>query len=396
MNPKKFFFNILRKIRFLLLSTLDFLTPKKSNCILFGSRAGNQYGDNSRFLFEWVRENMPNLNAYYLTADKKILNSEDKDKSIISYHSFAALKKLLRAKKVFITHGFADMPYKSLCKKRHIIYFLGHGLSFKRTDLAAKEIDSKKARKFKRTTQKLFAYCSSGVERLAIHAYYGIPFDRIRITGTPRNEVLWNNMKNKKNIQSNLENLFSFQNKSKKTILYAPTYLPEQKNDFFSFEDFNMEQLKAFLEKNNLYLFLRMHRNDLLRYGKMAEDPSNNRIRILDFDLVADVNTILYEFDILITDFSSIFLDYLIVDKPIIFITSILEEYQKQTGFYFDYNSVTPGVKVKNFSEFLDSLNECLDKPEKWQEKRIVIANLFHEYQKGESCRKIMEYSMKD
>ncbi|MGC9779660.1 MAG: CDP-glycerol glycerophosphotransferase family protein [Candidatus Heimdallarchaeota archaeon] len=386
---------ILKKLITILLYIFDLIIPKKNNCLLFGSRAGQQYGDNSRFLFEWIRENRPDLDVYYLTYDKKILVSEDKDERIIPYHSMNALKKLLRAKKIFITHGIGDMPYQSLCIRAHEIYYLGHGISFKRTDLATKGGIPKKTMKLKKHSRRLYAFISSGIERLALHTYFGIPYNQIKITGTPRNELLWKNIQNKNNDYPKLHNIFSFQNKIQKTILYAPTYLPEEENAFFSFDDFNLEKLKQFLEKNNLFLFLRMHRNDLQRYRKTNGDLLYDRIKLLDFDLIPDINSILHEFDILITDFSSIFFDYFLVDRPIIYITSKLEEYMEKIGFYFDYDNVTPGPKAKTFLEFIEALRECIVEPDKWKKERNLLTNLFHEYSKGDSCQKIMEYCLK-
>ncbi|MCV5480587.1 CDP-glycerol glycerophosphotransferase family protein, partial [Escherichia coli] len=52
--------------------------------------------------------------------------------------------------------------------------------------------------------------------------------------------------------------------------------------------------------------------------------------------------------DFLITDYSSIYFDYLYLNRPIIFFPFDLEKYTASRDFYLSYNEATPGVKVYN------------------------------------------------
>ena len=67
---------------------------------------------------------------------------------------------------------------------------------------------------------------------------------------------------------------------------------------------------------------------------------------------LSDINKILYNVDLLITDYSSVFYDYLILDRPILFSSFDLMEYQKiDREFYEDYQSSTPGIKCYDWDE---------------------------------------------
>jgi CDP-glycerol glycerophosphotransferase (TagB/SpsB family) len=51
--------------------------------------------------------------------------------------------------------------------------------------------------------------------------------------------------------------------------------------------------------------------------------------------------------DILITDYSSVWFEYLLIDRPIIFFAPDYSEYMEKRGMYLDYNLV-PGVIIKD------------------------------------------------
>ena len=75
--------------------------------------------------------------------------------------------------------------------------------------------------------------------------------------------------------------------------------------------------------------------------------------------------------DMLITDYSSIYFDYLFTDKPVVFFAYDLEKYQKHSReMYFDYEEYTPGVKVKNQQELERVLLELLSGDDSCREAR--------------------------
>ena len=94
--------------------------------------------------------------------------------------------------------------------------------------------------------------------------------------------------------------------------------------------------------------------------------------------------------DVLVTDYSSIYLDFLLVDKPIIFIPYDLKEYQSYRGFLFDYDCNTPGDKVFTQEAFIESLDSSLNSPEQYSAERRVVLDLFHKYQHGNSSSRIL------
>ena len=78
-------------------------------------------------------------------------------------------------------------------------------------------------------------------------------------------------------------------------------------------------------------------------------------------------------------------IDYLLLDRPIIFYNYDIEQYQENDrGFYFDYDMVTPGNKCTNFSELYYELEQIADREDKYVEKRKDVRNIFYD---NEACK---------
>ena len=59
----------------------------------------------------------------------------------------------------------------------------------------------------------------------------------------------------------------------------------------------------------------------------------------------------------LITDYSSVYVDYLLLDRPIVFSCPDLEKYKKDRGFVVeDPSLLMPGTLVRNQKELINSL----------------------------------------
>ncbi|MCT8558388.1 CDP-glycerol glycerophosphotransferase family protein, partial [Glaesserella parasuis] len=81
--------------------------------------------------------------------------------------------------------------------------------------------------------------------------------------------------------------------------------------------------------------------------------------------------------DCLITDYSSIYLDYLIVDRPIIFFSFDLDEYLQGREMYFDYDSVLAGNRVNSFSELFREILKVFVDDRLGKERRKKMSSLF-------------------
>jgi len=154
-------------------------------------------------------------------------------------------------------------------------------------------------------------------------------------------------------------------------------------------KDFDIIHLTHFLEEKKAIIFTRGHAQD----DRSSNTAHSTRIIELGSNLLEDVNDILPVVDILITDYSSIFFDYLLCNKPCIFIPYDREEYERSVGFLFDdYNYWTPGKKVHDYLEFIEAIGEILSGKDTFKDRREELRDLFHYYQKSNTSENIIRF----
>ena len=123
-----------------------------------------------------------------------------------------------------------------------------------------------------------------------------------------------------------------------------PTFRDSRETEYFNFSDLDVPKLHQKLKELNACILIKAHINE----------GNNQAIDFLDGDYVRTVNNddlpyfqeFLSQIDLLVTDYSSIYLDYILVNKPMLFLPYDIELYEKERGFIFDYNENTPGKKV--------------------------------------------------
>jgi len=215
---------------------------------------------------------------------------------------------------------------------------------------------------------------------------FGVNENKIKVWGQPRNDVLFKGQ-NKKIIQSSYPDI----NKYERIILYAPTYREYKDTMLFPFDDYSKNQLNMFLQDKKAIIFIKTHIDETANTSKYIDD----RVRLLDEDMVDDIMVVLNTFDVLITDYSSIYIDYLLLERPMIFLPYDKDEYLTKRGMNFEYDKVTPGYKPKSMKEFLESLNMIFENEDIFEKERKSINSLFNEIKEPCSA-KIFSYIKHD
>ncbi|MEX0381186.1 CDP-glycerol glycerophosphotransferase family protein [Leuconostoc sp. MS02] len=166
--------------------------------------------------------------------------------------------------------------------------------------------------------------------------------------GYPRNDVFFNQNNQSLLHQYLIENYNLDENKL--TLVYAPTW----KSD-----ELTSKPSKLSAEYANIYGILNSQLGDKYNILMKVHPFIYNRLK--NIESVAnfivndgiDANELLAMTDLLITDFSSIFFDYLITGKPIIFFNTDSDIYQEERGYYFPLKSL-PGPFFSNINQVID------------------------------------------
>lgn len=357
-----------------------------SHIWLFSSTDNSHYNYNSRYLFEYVKENLPEITPLFVINDSELRNSLSSKygkQYFIETESIQGIRQALSAGVWFTSAGLP--AYGIGLHKKRLIINLWHGVPLKK--IALLDPNLKKAARiyFKKIfSENYTCILTTSHELIPLMARsFAVSEDKIKVWGQPRNDGLFQ----KNDCRKILGQLFPDLPEYTKTVLYAPTFRDYGQVQLFPFKDFDQEQLEAFLEEKNMLLFIRTH---VAEQGSAAP-YLGKRIRFLGNEQAEDVTGILNIFDCLITDYSSIYIDYLLTDKPMIFLPYDRQQYLDGRGMNFDYDDVTPGPKPETFNDFLDALSP---KEDFWKSERTRVNRLFNEIQHpcaADICNKVLK-----
>lgn len=226
-----------------------------------------------------------------------------------------------------------------------------------------------------------------------------IPKEKLLILNNPRNDYLFSN-------KCDLEKIFG--QKFSKYIIWMPTFRNAKFNNNDRVDSnykFNngipilqtvdeVEKINEFLKQQDILLVIKPHFVQDMSIFKMKE-LSNIKI-ILSEDLI-NRNIELYEFlgkfDALLTDYSSVYFDYLITNKPIGFTIDDFESYSNGKGFIFDNTlEYMPGMKIKNFEQLQEFFYKIKNNIDEYGEERVKINKLVNTYNDDKNAERVVNF----
>ncbi|MBZ7970767.1 CDP-glycerol glycerophosphotransferase family protein [Campylobacter molothri] len=163
-----------------------------------------------------------------------------------------------------------------------------------------------------------------------------------------------------------------------KTVLYAPTY----RN---SFEKAELDFEKLLKDIN---LFKKSGYNILFRGHYILEKKLEEQ-EILSVPRDIDTNELLSIVDILISDYSSIIFDFMILNRPIIYYVYDYEEYKNQHGLYFDIEILTSSFCKTSF-EVLEILKDPIALQKCYTSEKVK--NMFLTNEDGLASKRVVEF----
>ena len=360
---------------------------------VFSSVHNRAFNYNSSALFQYVKEHHPEIQAFYVMedpAERERLQERFGKDAIIDTSTREGIRKVLSCKVWFTST--APPLYGIGFRKKYCIINLWHGVPLKKIGMEQENLS--------RLTRWYYKYLfADNYEAVVTTSEELIPVmsksflvepERIKVWGQPRNDMLFQKIDS----QEQMKKIFREEQLPKftKLLLYAPTFRDQGETRLFPFEEFEGEEreaairrLQEFLEKNQSILCIRMHLYEKEGYEWLrALDRPGSRVRFLNEDRAEDIMEVLAMFDLLITDYSSIYIDYLLLERPIVFLPYDREEYLQTRGFNFDYDEVTPGPKPKSYAEFLNFIEGLLYNEMNYVENRKKIERKFNKIQ--DSC----------
>lgn len=354
---------------------LSCLFPRSRKIYIFGAWLGEQFADNPRYLFLEAQEH-DDIRPVWITKDEKVCAKVRKlGYEAYMFNSLKGIWMQLRAKYVVVCNGISDVNHTFM--GRAVFLNLWHGVPLKKVgydDDKVKNWDSK-GQRIRRAIQEIplgreYVVATSDFYAKIYESAFRRRSDHILTLGQPRNDVFYD-----QDGRFTTSHKLKKAAKGKKIILYAPTHRQEGKIVFPLKEQFDFEKLNQWCVEHNMVFVIRRH-----FYHKNEEVDFSMYSNITDITKKSmDIQEILMDTDILISDYSSTYIDYLLLDRPLIFYNFDYEDYlQNDREMYYDYDEVTPGYKAAIFDELMTELDSIAKDEDHFVEERQRVRDLFY------------------
>lgn len=295
--------------------------------------------------------------------------------------SISNIKKLAKSKYIFLNDNFLAIAFMNFNKDSKIFQLWHAPGAFKK--FAASSSDNKEEiaviAKASKKTDYLFI-TSENIKGFYRDAFR-IDENKIKSFGIPRTDYYFED-KDIKKLRENFDERYPIA-KNKKILLYAPTFRDnEEDNNVFNYLD--LEKFNNALSEEYV-LALRLHPK-INQFFKGDIDTKADFIDVSDYKNEQELMLIS---DLLITDYSSIMIEFALLNKPIIFFTYDYERYlTKDRGFYYDFESNVPGDIVKTDDELIKLIKEGSYNTE----KHNSFLKMQFDYLDGNSSKRIVDF----
>lgn len=344
------------------------LLPRDRNFIVFGAWDGTRYDDNSRTLFEYCLTDRPDLRCIWHTGNPEV-EQEMKEKGlpVCRIQSFKAWWNICRARYIVHTDSYKDYGWDAFTGGARVIN-LWHGVGPKRFGFDIRKAPTAFGKYLIRLEHLVgrhyYFSTSPAISNRYIHAFLA-DSPHIFNRGQARNDYFFVPHENP------LRNRFS----GKKIVVYMPTFRGEGKNrlpmDLDSLMD--LPALNALCEKTDMVFLVKFH-----QWTKGHVSDLYPNIMVLN-DNSLRVQMLLDAADILVTDYSSCFVDHLLLDRPQIFFAYDLDHYiEHERNLYGDFRKDATGRICEDFASLMEELESAAQGKDTYAEKRRMIRDFYY------------------
>lgn len=301
------------------------------------------------------------------------------------------LQQILTSDLIVTTHETVIRPQTRAIQ-------LWHGFPLKGLNRMSLATDNNTRNKVCQYWQQYQAICSySNTYSTLMNACYGANAEQYCITGMPRNDALLSAP-----ATENLSRLLGRNLIDWRIIFYLPTFRKDQfgqingkpSTALFGISDFQLLVFAEFLARHKILLVVKPHPYHEEDFGMGEHSALPEQIEVLTEYMLCESGLDLYEVlgatEMLITDYSSVYFDYLLLDRPILFTPGDLPHYQHNRGILLEpYDFWAPGPKVTDQATLQKTLLEQLDSPGDKASQRRQIRDIVHHFQDDQSSQRV-------
>ncbi|KGE75010.1 CDP-glycerol glycerophosphotransferase family protein [Lactiplantibacillus paraplantarum] len=373
MIKNVFLKNLLIGSVFKAVSGVNKIVPKDDHKILLYSDLG--FRDNVKYLYEYLINNHYNDKYKVICAVKGYESLQENVPHNVSFvRPTQGVLAYLRSAHVF--YCFGKLPISATAKQK--VIQMWHGTSFKGFAVNQTQT-SANANSF-----YTYVYASAPFFKPIVEKKFNISPEHITICGHPRTDVFY-----QPKAKYDLGNY-------KKIIMWMPTFRQSkrlgqqdtsQQTILPFLKDEDLDAFNVFLEHQQVKVIVKLH--PMQDVSNIKHDQWRNLILMTNAEFEnsgMDLYRLLNLTDALITDYSSVFYDYLLLNRQIGFTESDVDEYKKHRGFAVDPEKFRPGMRIRSEKDLKQFILNIVAGYDEYEEQRQQINNLANQIQDGTNC----------
>ena len=333
--------------------------------------------DNSKYFFLYL-VNHTDEKVYWLSSsEKEIKMMKEMGLPVVRYPSLKGIWLVLRAK--FSFHHYGSNLINYVFQRGSVQINLWHGVPYKYVANDLIEPAPVKHTRYldmmRKGSKDYILSASKYLSDTILARAFGLAPDELLNFGFPRMDVMGlaeeDIIEFCRKYSPELMDYIDTAKKYEKVFLYMPTFRDDDYG-YFEKADIDFDRLSAELKKVGGVIFIKLH--PLTKFTELKKYDN-----IIQISNDVDIYPFLRFSTHLITDYSSVYFDYLVLDKEIIFIPYDRENYFAHRKIYYDYDEVTPGVKFDSFDSFINGLSD-IDKLDYSDARKALKDKFFDDY----------------
>lgn len=365
-------------------------------CWVFGADYGKTYREGSKYLLQYMLQEHPDYDCCFVTQNPEVMRKlRAQGIRCVDNLSVEGIRTIARAEAVFTTQAVDDIRFAYRKPGRHHFYLV-HGQPFKvavksLTQDYLNEVRPERQRWTKRLMDRLYLYLLQGndfddVDFVSATSDFLVPYSHkdfgeeteVKVIGSPRNDALFA-------ASFCQEEPWPADFAGHKIITYMPTHRKYGRGDLSPLPFLGNEEVQQWLREHNYLLLVKQHPNMIPQLKGLKQTDVIRDITTLPLD----PQVILCHTDVLITDYSSVWIDFLLLRRPLLFY--LYDDFvHEDVGYYYDFKQDFPGHFCQTEAEMFQLLQQVEASPDALRPTSQTVAK-YHKYQDGNSCQRYFE-----
>jgi CDP-glycerol glycerophosphotransferase (TagB/SpsB family) len=388
--------------QYVLSMLFSFFVPRDGQRWVFGSGIG--VGEGALAVARALRADDPNaLIAWLVTSEFEAAQAEAEGFMAVQKRGWAGFWATLRAGQIVVTHGLGDVNRFGVFGGR--VVNLIHGAPLKKLHLDSAvttqvggpaPVQAVLRRMYSVGAKQIALYVAGSVtaaERL--RSAYRVAPGKVRVLGDPRDDVVCaqaNDARAADQARARVRALLGLSADAlgarEPLVLYAPTWRDGEADPAQPTTE-QAVRIAAALDALGARLLVRSHPLGAGAYEALL----GGRVHFFGTELAREITPLLGAFDAVITDYSSIALDFSLFGRPIVWFAPDLERYSANRGLYEPLEVTAAGRVQRSWEDAMDRLAMVL--PDSLQ-RRVAeadartLAARYHAHPEGGAARRVV------